>query len=82
MIIERYNDSRLDFIKTLSNTLGIVSVAIGILLLPLFGWLFWQGIRERDKTSVIVSVFILAFAVLVFIGAYYMLTQGLLRTAT
>ena len=80
-IIQRYNSRRLDFIDTLSNTLGIVSIVIGILLLPLFGWLFWNGIKDRDKTSIIVSVFILAFAILVFIGAYYMFTQGLLRRA-
>jgi len=69
-----------NLIDTLSTVLGIVCIVIGLLLLPLFGWLFWNGIKNRDKTSVIISILILAFAVFVFVGAYLMFAQGLLST--
>ena len=69
----------MDFIGTLSRVLGIVCVVIGLLLLPLYGWFFWNGIKGRDKLSVVISILILAFAVFVFVGAYLIFTQGLLR---
>ena len=68
----------MDLINTLSTVLGIVCIAIGLLLLPLGGWLCWNGIKGRDKTAVVISILILAFAVFVFVGAYLMFTQGLL----
>lgn len=69
----------MDLVKSVSNILGVVCAIIGILLIPLGIWFLRPGIKNKDRVSIIIAVFVLLLAVAAFAGAYGMFTQGLLK---
>ena len=71
----------MDLIKTVSNVLGIICLIIGVLLLPLGIWLISNGLKNKDRTSIVIAIMLFIMAVLVFFGAYSLFTQGILQTS-
>ena len=69
----------MDLVKSVSNILGVVCAIIGILLIPLGIWFLRPGIKNKDRVSIIIAVFVLLLAAGAFAGAYGMFTQGLLK---
>jgi len=69
----------MELIGKLNVALGIVCVIIGLLLVPMGGWFLKNGIKNKDVASYVVSAIILVFAVLVFIGAFNILSNGLIN---
>jgi hypothetical protein len=71
----------MDLIQTVSNVLGVVCAIIGVLLIPLGIWFVMPAIKNKDRTSLIISILVLALAVGAFIGAYILFTQGIIKQA-
>jgi hypothetical protein len=71
----------MDLIKTVSNVLGVICIVIGVLLIPLSIWFLRPAIKNKDRTSLIVAVLVLALAAACFIGAYIMFTTGIIKQA-
>jgi thiol:disulfide interchange protein len=71
----------MDLIKTVSTALGIVCIIIGVLLLPLGSWLLSNGLKNRDRPSIIIAVLLFALAALTFFGAFSLFTQGILQSS-
>jgi hypothetical protein len=49
--------------------LGIGCIVIAVLMLAMGGWFSWTGFRDRDWSSVFLSVLILAVAVFAVVSA-------------
>jgi hypothetical protein len=71
----------MDLIKTVSNVLGVICIAIGVLLIPLSIWFLRPAIKSRDRASLIIAVLVLALAAICFAGAYSMFTTGIIQQA-
>ena len=71
----------MDLIKTVSNVLGVICIIIGVLLIPLAIWFLRPAIKNRDRTSLIVAILVLALAAACFIGAFSMFTTGIIKQA-
>ncbi len=71
----------MDLIKTLSNILGVISIVIGILLIPLSVWFLRPAIRDSDRTSLIIAILIMVLTVGCFYAAFSMFTTGLIKQA-
>jgi hypothetical protein len=71
----------MDLIKTVSNVLGVVCAVIGVMLIPLGIWFLRPAIKNRDRTSLVIAILVLALAVGSFIGAYVLFTQGIIKQA-
>ena len=71
----------MDLIKTLSNILGVICIIIGVFLIPLSIWFLQPALKNKDRTSLIVAIVVLAMAAVCFIGAYFMFTTGLIQQA-
>jgi hypothetical protein len=71
----------MDLVKTVSNVLGVVCAVIGVLLIPLGIWLIRPGIKNKDRTALVISILVFLLAVGSFIGAYILFTQGILKQA-
>jgi xanthine/uracil permease len=69
----------MDWIAKLNVVLGIVCLIIGILLLPIGIWFLKNGIKNKDAASYVISAIILIFAVLIFIGAFNIFSNGLIN---
>jgi hypothetical protein len=72
----------MDLIKTLSNVLGIISIIIGIFLIPLSYWFLKPAIKDSDRSSLIIAILVLILAIACFFAAFSMFTTGLIRQAT
>jgi len=68
-------------IKAISNVLGVICIVIGVFLIPLSIWFLRPALKNRDRTSLIIAVFVLALAAGCFIGAYIMFTTGIIKQA-
>jgi drug/metabolite transporter (DMT)-like permease len=71
----------MDLIKTVSTALGIICTIIGVLLLPLGIWLLSNGLKNKDRPSIVIAILLFALAALTFFGAYSLFTQGILQTS-
>ena len=71
----------MDIIKTVSNILGVICVIIGVLLIPLSVWFFQPVIKNKDKVSLIIAIFVLTLVVGCFIGAFSLFTTGIIKQA-
>jgi hypothetical protein len=71
----------MDLIKTISNILGVISIIIGILLMPLSIWFLKPAIQERERSSLIIGILILILVVACFVGGFIMFTTGILKQA-
>jgi len=71
----------MDIIKTVSNILGVICVIIGVLLIPLSIWFFQPAIKNKDKVSLIIAIFVLTLVVGCFIGAFSLFTTGIIKQA-
>jgi len=71
----------MDIIKAISNVLGVICIVIGVFLIPLSIWFLRPALKNRDRTSLIIAVFVLALAAGCFIGAYIMFTTGIIKQA-
>jgi len=71
----------MDLIKTVSNVLGVICSVIGVLLIPLSIWFFQPAIKNKDRTSLIIAILVLALAAGCFVGAYIMFTTGIIKQA-
>ena len=71
----------MDLIKTLSNILGVICVIIGVFLIPLSIWFLQPAFKNKDRTSLIVAIIVLALAAGCFIGAFIMFTTGIIKQA-
>jgi len=71
----------MDVIKTLSNVLGVICIVIGIFLIPLSIWFLQPAIKNRDRTSLVVAIIVLALSAVCFAGAFSMFTTGLIKQA-
>jgi hypothetical protein len=71
----------MDLIKTVSNVLGVVCIVIGVLLIPLAFWFLKPALKNKDRTSLIISILITALAAACFIGAFSLFTTGILKQA-
>lgn len=71
----------MDLVKTVSNVLGVVCTIIGVLLIPLGIWLIRPGIKNKDRTALVISILVFILAVGSFVGAYILFTQGILKQA-
>jgi NhaP-type Na+/H+ or K+/H+ antiporter len=71
----------MDLIKTVSNFLGVVCIAIGVLLIPLCIWFLRPAIKNKDRASLVAAILVLALAAACFIGAYMMFTTGIIQQA-
>ena len=71
----------MDLIKTVSNVLGVICIVIGVLLIPLSIWFIKPAIKNKDRTSLVVAILVLALAAGCFIGAYIMFTTGIIKQA-
>ena len=69
----------MDIIKTAGNVLGVVCVIIGVLLIPLSIWFLQPAIKNSDRVSLIIAVFVLLLSAFCFIGAFSMFTTGLIQ---
>ena len=69
----------MELIKTVSNVLGVVCIAIGILLLPLSIWFLQPALKNKDRVSLVIAIIVLVVSVFCFIGAYNLFTQGLIQ---
>lgn len=69
----------MDVIKTVSNLLGAVCVIIGVLLLPLFTWFLQPAIKNKDRVSLAIAIFVLVLSIFCFIGAYSLFTTGIIE---
>ena len=68
----------MDFIKTVSNILGVICIVIGILLIPLSIWFLQPTIKYKDKASLVIAILVLILATGCFIGAFNMFTTGII----
>ncbi|MHB8084512.1 MAG: hypothetical protein ACYDHZ_01640 [Dehalococcoidia bacterium] len=71
----------MDLIKSVSAALGVLCIIIGILLLPLGIWLLSNGLKNKDRPSIVIAILLFALAILTFFGAYSLFTQGILQTS-
>jgi hypothetical protein len=71
----------MDLIKTVSNILGVICIVIGVLLVPLSIWFIKPAVKNKDRTSLVIAIFVLALAAGCFIGAYAMFTTGIIKQA-
>jgi len=71
----------MDLIKTLSNVLGVIAIVIGVFLIPLSIWFLQPAIKNKDRTSLVIAIIVLALAAGCFIGAYIMFTTGIIKMA-
>lgn len=71
----------MDLIKTLSNVLAVIAIIIGVFLIPLSIWFLQPAIKNKDRTSLVIAIIVLALAAGCFIGAYFMFTSGLIQQA-
>ena len=71
----------MDLIKTISDVLGVICIVIGILLIPLSIWFLQPAVKNRDRTSLIIAIIVLALAAVCFAGAYIMFTTGIIKMA-
>jgi xanthine/uracil permease len=69
----------MDWIGKLNVVLGVICVIIGLLLVPIGGWFLKNAIINKDTASYVVAAIILIFAILIFIGAFNILTSGLIN---
>lgn len=69
----------MDLIKTVSNVLGVICIVIGVLLIPLTIWFLRPAIKNKDRTSFIIAILILALVAVCFIGAFSMFTTGIIK---
>lgn len=72
----------MDLIKTISNILGVICIVIGILLIPLSIWFLRPGIKDSDRTSLIIAILIMVLTVACFVAAFSMFTTGIIKQAT
>ena len=70
---------QMDIIKTVSNVLGAVCIAIGLLLIPLSIWFLQPAIKNKDRVSLVIAIVILVLSAFCFIGAFSLFTQGLIQ---
>ncbi len=71
----------MDLIKTVSNVLGVICIVIGVFLIPLSIWFLRPAIKNRDWTSLVIAILVLALAAGCFTGAYIMFTTGIIKMA-
>jgi chromate transport protein ChrA len=71
----------MDLIRTVSNVLGVVCIAIGVLLIPLCIWFLRPAIKNKDRVSLVVAIMVLALAAACFIGAFSLFTTGIIEQA-
>lgn len=71
----------MDLIKTVSNVLGAVCIIIGVMLVPLSFWFWRPALKNKDKTSLVIAILVLALAAACFIGAYSLFTTGIIKQA-
>jgi xanthine/uracil permease len=69
----------MEWIQKLNIVLGVVCIIIGVLLAPIGGWFLKNAIKNKDIASYVIAAIILVFAVLIFIGAFNILTNGLIN---
>ena len=58
----------------LSTGLAIGCIIIGVLMLVIGGWFFFTGLKDREWSTVILSVMILGVAGFAFYSAYHLFT--------
>jgi len=71
----------MDLIKAISNILGVIAIVIGVFLIPLSIWFLQPAIKNKDRTSLVIAIIVLALAAGCFIGAYFMFTSGIIKMA-
>ena len=69
----------MELIGKFNIVLGVVCVIIGLLLVPIGGWFLKNAIKNKDVASYVISGIILVFAVLIFIGAFNIFSNGLIN---
>ena len=68
----------MDLIKTISNVLGVICIVIGLLLIPLTVWFLQPAIKNKDRVSLVIAIFVLLLCAFCFIGAYSLFTTGII----
>ena len=71
----------MDFIQSVNIALGILCIIISVLLALLGSWFLWTGLKNRDRVSFILSIFIFALAGVAIFGAYSLFTSGIIRAS-
>ena len=57
--------------------LGVGCVVIALLMTAIGGWFIWSGFRDREWSSVVLSILIFAVAAFASVSAYNLFTAGL-----
>lgn len=63
--------------STVNLGLGIGCLLIAALMAIMGGWFIWSGLRDRDWSSVGLSIIIFAVAAFACISAYKLFTAGI-----
>jgi len=69
----------MEWIQKLNVALGVLCTIIGLLLSPMGIWFLRNGLKNRDTVSIVIAVIILSFAIISFVGAFSLFTNGLIQ---